>query len=123
EAGHALAAYFFKVKIKAISLGFGKPLFQIQTKKGCTWIWALWPLGGYVHLLNSRIIPVEAKEQSLCFDKKAIWKRTLILLAGPFANIVTAVLLFSIVFYVGIHYKIPLIKSIQARSISSQAGI
>ncbi|CEG57713.1 M50 family metallopeptidase [Legionella fallonii] len=123
EGGHALAARFFGVKIKKISIGFGKPLLQWKTKNGCEWVWAIWPLGGYVQLLNSRIAPVDPSEDSLCFDKKPIWVRILILLAGAIANLITAWLAFILVFYLGLSYKLPQIQSVQEHSIAAQAGL
>ncbi|BCA96556.1 peptidase [Legionella antarctica] len=123
EGGHALVARFFHVKIQKISIGFGKPLLQWQSKGGCNWIWAIWPLGGYVQLLNTRITPVDPKEYPLCFDKKPVWVRILILLAGAFANLMTAWLAFVLVFYLGISYKMPQIHSVQANSIAAQGGV
>ncbi|MCL9685498.1 M50 family metallopeptidase [Legionella maioricensis] len=123
EGGHALVARFFHVKIKKISIGFGKPLLQWQSKSGCDWVWAMWPLGGYVQLLNTRITPVDPKEYPVCFDKKPVWIRILILLAGPLANLITAWLALVLVFYIGINYKLPQIQSVQANSAAAQAGV
>lgn len=123
EGGHALVARFFGVKIKKISIGFGRPLLQWRSNSGCDWILAMLPLGGYVQLLNSRISPVDSKNYSDCFDKKPIWIRILILLAGAFANLITAWIAFVLVFYIGISYKVPQINSIQSNSIAAQAGI
>lgn len=123
EGGHALVARFFQVKIKKISIGFGKPLLQWRSKSGYDWVWALWPFGGYVQLLNTRISPVDPNEYSGCFDKKSIWIRILILLAGVFANLITAWVAFVLVFYIGINYKLPQIHSVQSNSIAAQAGV
>lgn len=123
EVGHALMARLFAVRIKRISIGFGKPLIQWSTKSGCEWVWAIWPLGGYVQLLNSRISSVNPKEYNHCFDKKPIWMRLLVLIAGALANLLTAWLAFLLVFSIGIDYKVPQIQSVQPQSISAQAGI
>ena len=123
EGGHALVARFFKVKIKKVSIGFGKPLLQWRSSSGCDWVWAIWPLGGYIQLLNSRIVPVEPKEYSGCFDKKSIWIRILILLAGAFANLITAWIAFVLVFCIGLGYKLPQIDSVQPNSVAAQAGV
>ncbi|MFA6303264.1 MAG: site-2 protease family protein [Legionella sp.] len=123
EAGHALAAWFFGVKIKRIAIGFGRPLFTWKRQHGCEYVWALWPLGGFVTLLNSRTAPVASSEYPYCFDKQAIWVRIAILLAGSLANLVCAFLLFVLVFLVGISFKMPLIQQIQANSIAAQAGL
>lgn len=123
EAGHALAARIFQVKIKKISLGFGKPLLRWQSQSGCEWIWAWLPLGGYVQLQNTRISPVEPKEYSSCFDKKPIWQRILILLAGAGANLLVAWFAFVIVYSLGLSYTVPQIQEVQADSIAAKAGI
>lgn len=123
EAGHALVAHFFKIKIKRLSIGFGKPLVLWTDKNGCEWVLGRWFLGGYVQLNNTRTAPVSPKEYSTCFDKKPIWQRILVLLAGAFANIIAAWIAFSIVFYLGIHYKIPQIATVAPNSMAAKAGV
>ncbi len=122
EAGHALVARFFNVKITRISIGFGKPLLRYKNAKGITWVWALFPLGGYVELLNTRIAPVKAQQHTMCFDKKPWYARILILLAGACANIITAWLLFMLVFMLGYKQSPPIIDSINADSVASKAN-
>jgi len=123
EAGHALAARMFGVTIKKMSIGFGKPLIQWQARSGINWVWAIWPLGGYVELLNSRISPVETKDHPQCVDKKPVWMRILILLSGAFANFITAWFALILLFSIGITYKLPLIQNIQPDSLAARAGI
>ncbi len=123
EAGHALAARFFKIKIQRIAIGFGKPLIQWRSRSGCEWVLGRWFLGGYVHLNNTRIAPVEPKDYSSCFDKKPIWQRIIVLLAGVCANMITAWLAFIVVFYVGIQYRIPQIQTVQPNSVAAKAGM
>lgn len=123
ELGHALVARFFGVKIKKISIGFGKSLLSWKGKNACEWIWGMWPLGGYVELLNSRISPVEPAEYDFCVDKQAAWKRFLILIAGSVVNYILAWLFFIIVFSCGILYKTPQIQSVVPQSLAQQAGI
>ncbi|WP_058533563.1 M50 family metallopeptidase [Legionella saoudiensis] len=123
EAGHALVARYFQVKIKKISIGFGKPLLRWQTSSGCEWVWAMFPLGGYVQLENTRISPVEPSEYSGCFDKKPIWQRILILLAGAVANLITAWIALILVYSIGLTYTLPQVKSVQPNSLAAQAGI
>ncbi|MFT4058898.1 MAG: site-2 protease family protein [Legionella sp.] len=123
EGGHALVARYFQVKIKKISIGFGKPLLRWQTEKGCEWVWAMWPLGGYVQLENSRISPIDPSEYSSCFDKKPTWQRILILLAGALANVVTAWIALILIYTVGLSYKMPQVGTIQPNSIAAEAKI
>ncbi|ARB92219.1 M50 family metallopeptidase [Legionella longbeachae] len=123
EGGHAILARFFQVKIKKISIGFGKPLLRWRGKSGCEWIWAFFPLGGYVQLENTRISPVKPAEYPGCFDKKPVWQRILILLAGAVANLITAWFAFVFVYSVGLSYHIPEIKEVQVNSTAAQAGM
>ncbi|MBA2652356.1 MAG: site-2 protease family protein [Tatlockia sp.] len=123
EAGHALSAKLFKVKIRRISIGFGKALLTWKDKAGREWVWALWPLGGYVQLLNSRIEDLPQSDYSQCFDKKPIWQRCIILLSGSLANLLTAFLALSFMYMLGFQQQIPLIKEITPQSIASQASL
>jgi len=123
EAGHAAAARLFNIKIQRIAIGFGKPLIKWQSRSGCEWVLGRWFLGGYVQLNNTRIAPVKPEEYSTCFDKKPTWQRIIVLLAGVFANILTAWLVFILVFYVGIQYRVPEIQTVQANSVAAKAGI
>lgn len=123
EAGHALAARYFQVKIKKISIGFGTPLLRWQSGNGCEWVWAMFPLGGYVQLENTRISPVEPKDYPYCFDKKPIWQRVVILLAGAVANLLTAWLALVFVFILGLTYTVPEVQTVQADSLAAKTGI
>ncbi|CDZ76959.1 Regulator of sigma E protease [Legionella massiliensis] len=123
EAGHAIVARLFGVQIKRISIGFGKTLFSRKDKAGQEWAWSLWPLGGYVQLRNSRIEPVPENEFHLCFDKKPIWQRCLILLAGPLANLLTALLALTFMYMLGYQQRAPYIQEVMPQSIAAQAGI
>jgi regulator of sigma E protease len=123
EGGHALAAYYFKVKIKKVSIGFGKPLLRWQSKNGCEWVWAMFPLGGYVQLENSRISPVNPLHYSDCFDKKLIWQRIVILLSGAVANCIIAWIALVLVFTLGLNYTLPQVKSVLPDSPAARAGI
>ncbi|MBA2650019.1 MAG: site-2 protease family protein [Legionella sp.] len=123
EAGHALAARLAKVTITKVSMGFGRPLLSWKSQSGCEWILALWPLGGYVQLLNTRVARVSPEQLPYCFDKQPIWKRIAILLAGSIANLVFAWLIFIFIFLVGLNYQPPIVKSIQPSSIAALAGV
>lgn len=123
EAAHAVVARYFQVKIKKISIGFGKPLLRWQSSSGCEWIWAMFPLGGYVQLENTRISPVPPAEYANCFDKKPIWQRILILLAGVIANVITAWIALVLVYTLGLNYTLPQVQSVQPDSPAAVAGI
>lgn len=123
EAGHAITAHLFGIKIKQIAIGFGKPLARWHDKAEREWLWGPWPLGGYVHLFNTRIAPVSPEKFPYCFDKKPIWVRTLVLISGVLANIITAWLAFLIIGVLGFKQIPPMIASVRTPSIAARAGI
>lgn len=122
EAGHAWMARVFDVNVKRISIGFGRPLFRWQ-RNNCEWVWAIWPLGGYAQLLNSRIEPVPPKDNKFCFDKKPVWVRCIILLAGAFANILTAWLALVFMLMLGYQQRSPVIANVTSPSMAATAGV
>lgn len=123
EAAHAFAARLFDVKIQRISLGFGKPVMLWRNKNGCEWVWATWPIGGYVQLLNTRIQKVDKKDYPQCFDKKPAWVRIVILLAGAIANFLVAIIALILFYMIGHQQQPPIIAQVVPDSIAAQAGI
>lgn len=123
EAGHAIAARLFGVRIKRIAIGFGKPLLKKKGKSGIEWVWGLWPLGGYVLLLNSRHQKIKPKEKPYCFDKKPIWQRIVILSAGALVNIAVAWVAFVVIYMAGYKSQLPVIAKVTPNSIAAQAGL
>jgi len=123
EAGHALVATLYKVKVHKISIGFGPVLLRKQRKNGCQWVWSLWPLGGYVHLLNSRIEPVSPKDYPFCFDKKPLFVRCLILISGVLVNLLVAWLALIVFVMIGHREVTPVIANVTPSSIAANAGL
>ncbi|MDP3705613.1 MAG: site-2 protease family protein [Legionellaceae bacterium] len=123
EGGHALAAKLLGVKINRVSLGFGKPIVSWTRRSGYTLDICLWPLGGCVHLLNSRVAPVSPKDYPFCFDKKPIWVRTIILLSGSVANSLVAGLALLFMFMLGFQQLPPVIASVSSPSNAATAGL
>ena len=106
ELGHFIAAKIMGVKIEKVSLGFGRKLFS-KTVGDTEYRISLVPLGGYVKMAGERVSeksPVEKWE----FSGQAVWRRAVILAAGPFMNFVLAWVIFSSVFYLGI----PVVKAV-----------
>ena len=123
EAGHAFIAWLLQIRIQRISLGFGKPLFLWRDNRGCEWVIAKWPFGGYVKLLNSRIEYVNVAHWHECFDKKPIWQRCLVLVAGGLANLWLAWCAFLLMFIIGFWQTVPVIKTVTPNTIASQANL
>lgn len=123
ELGHAWSAKYFKVKLKKISLGFGKIIFRFKSRAGYEVDVGMLPIGGCVHFLNDRVSPVLAKEYKFCFDKKAIWIRTIILLSGSMANIFMAFLALVFMLMLGFKQQPAIIESIKPGTNAAIAGL
>jgi regulator of sigma E protease len=122
EAGHAIAAKIFSIKIQRIAIGFGKPFVSVMSKSGCEWVLGRWPLGGYVQLLNTRIKEVAKKDWAYCFDKKPVWVRCVVLVSGGVMNLVVASLGFTLYYSLGYSQYPSTIKAVVPLSIAAQAG-
>ncbi len=99
EFGHFIIAKRSGVKVEIFSVGFGPSLFK--KKKGETeYRISLIPLGGYVKLAGE-IADEENTGAPWEFMSKPIWKRFLILVAGPLFNYLLALILFILLFVIG----------------------
>jgi len=103
EFGHYFIAKLCNVKVLRFSLGFGKPLWSRRLGSDQTeWVVATWPLGGYVKMLDERESAVEVTEVDRAFNRKAVWQKFLIVLAGPVANLALAIILYMSLFLNGV---------------------
>jgi len=109
EYGHYLVARWCGVKVLRFSIGFGKVLYSKKFAGSETeWAISAIPLGGYVKMLDEREGEVKTEELSLAFNRKPVLQRMAIVVAGPLAN-----LLLAIVFYWGLFiYGVPGLKPV-----------
>jgi len=125
EYGHFLAARLCGVKVLRFALGFGKPLFTYHASNGTEWVLASIPMGGYVKLLDGRdreqSIPAEERPQS--FDVKPLWQRSAIVAAGPFANFLLAIILFSVIYVSGVPQLPARLQAPPEQSIAAKLGV
>jgi len=119
EFGHLIVAKLFDVKILKFSVGFGKELFSWHGKDKTKYAISLLPLGGYVKMLDTREMKVSPQELHLAFDHKPVLQRILIVLAGPFTNIIFALLVFWIMYLLGVTLPKPVIGKILPDTIAS----
>ncbi|MEA1971695.1 MAG: RIP metalloprotease RseP, partial [Candidatus Cloacimonadota bacterium] len=99
EGGHMIVAKLLGVKVEKFSIGFGPKL--ISFKKGETeYRISLLPLGGYVKMKGETPLD-ETRGEDDEFLQKKWWEKALIAFAGPFANLIFAIILFSISFTIG----------------------
>ena len=95
EFGHYLAGKALKFKINEFAIGFGPKLFRrVSKKNGEAFSVRLLPLGGFCAFEGEEGEDGEAHPDS--FNKKAPWKRIIVLVAGPLMNYVLALLLIII---------------------------
>jgi regulator of sigma E protease len=123
ELGHYWAARAFNVKILRFSIGFGKELWTRKRGADQTeWVIAALPLGGYVKMADERDDSVAPEDVARAFNTQAIWKRMIIIAAGPMANFVLAALLYWVVFVAGQPGLIPLVAQPVANTPAATAG-
>ena len=125
EYGHFLAARLCGVKVLRFALGFGKPLFTFRARNGTEWVLASIPLGGYVKLLDGRDSQqsIPDKDRSESFDVKPLWQRSLIVAAGPLANFLLAVILFSVIYVSGVPQLPARLQAPPEQSIAAKLGV
>jgi regulator of sigma E protease len=133
ELGHFLIGRWCGVKVEAFSLGFGPELFGFNDRFGTHWRIAALPLGGYVKFhgdANGASMPSEAameamspQERAVSFSTQKIWKRAAIVAAGPLANFLLAIVIFTGIFYVnGRAILLPMVDGIAVGSAAEAAG-
>jgi regulator of sigma E protease len=141
ELGHFLVARAFGVAIERFSIGFGRALLSWRDRAGVEWRLAWAPLGGYVKFAgdaNNASVPDVANLESLraqivaaeglgaehkYLPFKPLWQRALIVVAGPAANFLLAVVLFAAVFATFGHLSTPFsIAQVQPASAAAEAG-
>tara|TARA_B100000953_G_scaffold262152_1_gene228257 strand:- start:837 stop:2201 length:1365 start_codon:yes stop_codon:yes gene_type:complete len=118
EFGHFYVARLFNVKVLNFAIGFGRTIYKKKfNPQGTEYSIGLIPLGGYVKMLESQELEnIKDKDESVsekyCFDKQSVYKRFLIVAAGPVFNLILAVIFFIVVHFLGISGIKPLINSI-----------
>ena len=132
ELGHYLVARWFKVPAEVFSIGFGREVAGWTDRQGTRWKVGWLPLGGYVKFVGdmgpasepveAEKIPPELREHS--FHLKPVWQRFLIVLAGPMANFLLAILIFAAFFAViGIPQTPNVVGNVAPGSAAQEAGI
>ncbi|WP_426117760.1 sigma E protease regulator RseP [Pseudomonas sp. DSP3-2-2] len=123
EFGHFWVARRCGVKVLRFSVGFGMPLVKWHDRKGTEYVIAAIPLGGYVKMLDEREgdVPPELADQS--FNRKTVYQRIAIVIAGPVANFLLAIVFFWALAMLGSQQVRPVIGAVEAGSIAQKAGL
>ncbi len=114
ELGHYSVGRFFGIAVDRFSIGFGKPIWQRRAKSGTLWTISRIPLGGFVKFSgdagaasnpdHDKLAQIKAEMEAehgegaadQCFHFKPLWQRALVVLAGPMANFLLALIIYSI---------------------------
>jgi regulator of sigma E protease len=133
EMGHYLVARRNGVKVEVFSIGFGKELFGWTDRTGTRWKVCAVLLGGYVKMFGdgdpasthkSKSIEFNSDELKLSFHHKRLSQRAAIVLAGPLANFLFAIILLAGLYsIVGQRYAPPIIDRIESGSAAESSGL
>ncbi len=141
ELGHFSVARFFGISVDRFSIGFGKPIWRHTSKAGVEWVVSRIPLGGYVKFTgdagaasnpdSEKLDEIRAEFEKTpngpdiddIFHFRPVWQRALVVLAGPVANFILAIVLFAgIGLWIGNQYLESDIASVTADSPAERAG-
>lgn len=133
EFGHFLVARWCGVAVRTFSIGFGKEICGFTDRKGTRWRIAWIPLGGYVKFVDDENAASQPSEETLArmtpeerrgaFQMKPIWQRAAVVFAGPAANFLLAIVIYTAVnFWVGVHTIAPRIGEVKPGMPAAAAG-
>ncbi|HEY5595092.1 MAG TPA: RIP metalloprotease RseP [Nitrospiria bacterium] len=135
ELGHFLAARRLGVKVLKFSLGFGPRLIG-RTVGDTEYLISALPLGGYVKLFGEEPSEGEAaqalspEDRKRSFSHAPVWKRIVIVAAGPVFNMLLAYLIFTGALSIGVPMYVPdfdslmpVVETVVENSPAQAAGI
>jgi len=133
ELGHFIVGRLCGVRVDAFSLGFGPEIAGFVDRWGTRWRLGALPLGGYVKFHgdangasmtdDTAVAAMPESEKSTTFFGQKVWKRAAIVAAGPIANFILAIIIFTGIYYVhGRGILIPEIAKVAPDSAAAAAG-
>jgi regulator of sigma E protease len=123
EYGHYLVARLCKIKVLRFSVGFGRAVLRWRSRSnGTEWVIAAVPFGGYVKMLDEREGPVAPQDLSQAFNRQSVWKRFLVVVAGPLFNFAFAIAVYAGLFMHGLPEARPVIADPAAGTPAAIAG-
>lgn len=124
ELGHYVVARMVGVKVLRFSFGFGPVLWkQVWGRDQTEWTFSAFPLGGYVKMLDETESSVDAADSPRAFNQQTVWARMAIVVAGPVANLLLAVLLYWGMFLHGIPAIRPILAEPALATPAALAGL
>jgi len=113
ELGHFWVARRCGVRVLRFSVGFGKVIYSKRFAKSDTeWVISAIPLGGYVKMLDEREEAVAPDELEYAFNRQPVLQRMAIVVAGPLANFLLAIVLYWILFVYGVQGLKPVLGEV-----------
>ena len=124
EFGHFWVARKLGIKIIRFAIGFGKPIWTHKSndKDGTEYVLAAIPMGGYVKMLDEREGDVDPAEKHRAFNTQPVWKRFLVVLAGPMFNFIFAIVAFSAIQMMGVESVRPYVGDIEPNTPAAHSG-
>ena len=124
EYGHYIVGRWTGMKVLRFSIGFGKPIWKrVSGPDRTEYCISAIPLGGYVRFLDSREGPVAPEDDGRAFNQRPIMARIAVLLAGPFANFLFAIVAYWALFIYGIPTLVPAVGDVEPDSYAAEAGL
>ncbi|MBB4192713.1 regulator of sigma E protease [Rhizobium aethiopicum] len=134
EMGHYLVGRWSGIRILAFSVGFGPELFGFTDRHGTRWKISVIPLGGYVRFFgdedasskpdSDKLAAMSEEERARSFAGAKLWKRAATVAAGPIANFLLAIAIFTVLFTVyGRMIADPVVAEVKPESSAAAAGI
>lgn len=123
EFGHFWVARRCGVKVLRFSIGFGPSLYSWRDDLGTQYSIAAIPLGGYVKMLDEREGDVSPEELSGAFNQKPVLQRIAVVIAGPLANFLLAIVAYWFLYMSGESGFMPIIDDVAAGSVADVAGL
>ena len=131
ELGHYLVARMFGIPAETFSIGFGREIFGWTDRQGTRWKVAWLPLGGYVKFVGDMTPASDAGDldsvpdhlRDRAFQVRPVWQRFLVVLAGPMANFLLAILIFASFFAFAGTPRDNVVADVVQNSAAATAGI
>ncbi len=133
ELGHYFVGRWNRIRIDAFAVGFGPELFGITDTHGTRWKFCAIPLGGYVKFFgdagvasnpdHEKLAGMSSDDFSDTYESKKVWQRALVAVAGPVANFILAIVIFSATFFYSGSYVVdPVVGEVKEGTAASEAG-
>ncbi len=127
ELGHFTVAKLCNVYVERFAIGFGPAIFK-KTFGETEYALCLFPLGGYVKMRGEELPETEEEKAKFESDPRSfamqnVWKRIAIVIMGPTANFVLPIILFTILFLVGLPTPSSRVGTVLPGSVAEKAGL